>query len=239
MTVAALVLGLILLMDWLTRFVTGRGRLTINLLHGVLVALTLAILASALFRMRLYQQEFGLTELRFYTTAFMVWLGVVLVWLAVTVLRVLDPTGDNLGRRRFAFGALVTGLALVVALDLINPDALIARTNLARAAASVGQPLDAEYLAQDVERRCCAGVRDRSCSRARSCRAGEVGVRPASASQNPGGTDCTYKLAWGELGRQRRPTGPGRCRSGTVRGAMPGMIRGAFRARRTRHERAT
>jgi hypothetical protein len=148
--VAALVLGLILLMDWLTRFVTGRGRLTINLLHGGLVALTLVILASALFRMRLYQQGFGLTELRFYTTAFMVWLGVVLVWLAVTVLRVLAPTGDNPGRRRFAFGALIASLALVVALDLINPDALIARTNLARAAAGVGQPLDAGYLAQTL-----------------------------------------------------------------------------------------
>jgi hypothetical protein len=145
--VAALVLGLILLMDWLTRFVAGRGRRTINLLHGGLIALTLVILASALFRMRLYQQEFGLTELRFYTTAFMLWLGIVLVWLAVTVLRVRAPAGDNPGRRRFAFGALVASLALVVALDLINPDALIARTNLARAAAGVGQPLDAEYLA--------------------------------------------------------------------------------------------
>ena len=125
----------------------GRGRRTINLLHGGLIALTLLILVSALVRMRLYQQEFGLTELRFYTTAFMVWLGIVLAWLAVTVLRVREPAGDNPGRRRFAFGALIASLALVVALDLINPDALIARTNLARAAAGVGQPLDAEYLA--------------------------------------------------------------------------------------------
>ena len=65
MTVATLVLGLILLMDWLTRFVAGRGRLIINLLHGGLIALTLVILASALVRMRLYQQEFGLTEYGF------------------------------------------------------------------------------------------------------------------------------------------------------------------------------
>ena len=149
-TVATLVLGLILLMDWLTRFVAGRGRRIINLLHGGLIALTLVILASALFRMRLYQQEFGLTELRFYTTAFMLWLGIVLAWLAVTVLRVRAPAGDDPGRRRFAFGALVVSLALVVALDLINPDALIARTNLTRAAAGVGQPLDAEYLAQTL-----------------------------------------------------------------------------------------
>jgi len=149
-TVAALVLGLILLLDWLTRFEAGRGRRIINLLHGALIALTLVILASALFRMRLYQQEFGLTELRFYTTAFMAWLGIVLIWLAVTVLRVPGPGGDSPGRRRFAFGALVAGLALVVVLDLASPDALIARTNLARAAAGVGQPLDAGYLAQTL-----------------------------------------------------------------------------------------
>jgi len=42
---------------------------------------------------------------------------------------------------------LIASLALVVALDLINLDALIARTHLTRAAAGVGQPLDAEYLA--------------------------------------------------------------------------------------------
>jgi hypothetical protein len=154
-TVAALVLGLILVSDWLSRFVVGRGRLIINLLHGVLIALTLVILASALVRMRLYQQEFGLTELRFYTTAFMVWLGAVLVWLGATVLRMRAPAdaqsaGDNPGRRRFAFGALIATLALLVALDLINPDALIARTNLARAVARTGQPLDADYLARTL-----------------------------------------------------------------------------------------
>jgi len=141
-TVATLVLSLILLADWLVRRVTGRGRRAINLLHGLLVILTLAILASALQRMRLYQQEYGLTELRFYTTAFMAWLGVVLVWLAATVL----ARGDGLGRRRFAFGALVTGLALAAVLNVVNPDAWIARTNLARAAAGVGQALDARYL---------------------------------------------------------------------------------------------
>jgi hypothetical protein len=93
-----LVLGLILLIDWLARFADRRARLVISLLHGLLVLLTIVILASALIRMRLYQVEFGLTELRFYTTAFMAWLAVVLVWTVVTVLpsHVMGPAGAGL-----------------------------------------------------------------------------------------------------------------------------------------------
>jgi hypothetical protein len=55
-------------------------------------------------------------------------MGAMLVWLAATVLR---------GRRdSFAFGALASGLATVALLFVINPDAVIARTNVARMASS-------------------------------------------------------------------------------------------------------
>jgi hypothetical protein len=145
-TVAALVLALVLLVDWLTLSVSGRARRAIHLLHGLLIALTLVILASALFRMRLYQDEYGLTALRFYTTAFMIWLAAVLLWLVATVLR--DNAPASQGRRRFAFGALVAGLALLVVLNLANPDAWIAGVNLRRAVAGTGQPLDARYLTE-------------------------------------------------------------------------------------------
>jgi hypothetical protein len=143
-TVATLLLGLVLLFDWLSRFADRGARLAISLLHGMLILLTLVILASALIRMRLYQAEFGLTELRFYTTAFMAWLAAVLVLTAATVLPRSSPYGT--GRRRFAFGALAVILALVAFLDLANPDAWIARVNLERAASGVHQPLDAAYL---------------------------------------------------------------------------------------------
>jgi len=149
--VAALVLSLILLADWLAQPAPLRARRGISFLHGLLVLLTLVILASALQRMRLYQAEYGLTELRLYTTAFMFWLAAVLIWLVVTALaRSVRPAVEDLGRRRFAFGAFVAGLILVLGLNLLNPDALIARTNLARAAAGVGQPLDAAYLTQTL-----------------------------------------------------------------------------------------
>jgi Domain of unknown function (DUF4153) len=123
-TVAALVLPLLLLADWLRRRTRTRDDVVFRLLAGVLIALLFVVMASALQRMRLYQREYGLTELRVYTTGFMIWLAVVLAWAGVTVLR---------GRRElFAVGALVSGFAAIFAMNAINPDALIARTNLDR-----------------------------------------------------------------------------------------------------------
>jgi hypothetical protein len=123
-TVAALVLPLILLADWLRRREEGRSDRLFKLLAGALILLLFVVMASALQRMRLYQREYGLTELRVYTTGVMLWLAVVFVWTGFTVLR---------GRRDlFAVGALVSGFAAILAINVVNPDALIARTNLDR-----------------------------------------------------------------------------------------------------------
>jgi hypothetical protein len=123
-TVAALVLLLLLLADWLRRRGPEMRDRLFQLLAGALILLLFVVMASALQRMRLYQREYGLTELRVYTTGFMLWLAVVFVWTAFTVLR---------GRRDlFAVGALVSGFAAILAVNLVNPDSLIARTNLDR-----------------------------------------------------------------------------------------------------------
>jgi Domain of unknown function (DUF4153) len=133
-TVAALVLPLLLLADWVRRRdSTAQDRL-FKVLAGALILLLFVVMASALQRMRLYQREYGLTELRVYTTGVMLWLAVVFVWTGFTVLR---------GRRDlFAVGALVSGFAAILAVNVVNPDALIARTNLNR------PNLDLPYLMQ-------------------------------------------------------------------------------------------
>jgi hypothetical protein len=113
-----------------------RGRRAFRVLAGTLIALLFVVMASALQRMYLYTEEYGLTELRLYATIFMGWLAVVLVWFLLTVLR---------GRRdRFAFGALLSGFAVVFVVNAMNPDALIARTNLERL--EEGKRFDAFYL---------------------------------------------------------------------------------------------
>lgn len=134
-TVAALVLPLLLGVHWLLRRDNPGDERWFRALAGLLVAQLFVIMASAVQRMRLYQAEFGLTELRLYVFAFMAWLAVLFLWFAATVLR---------GRReQFAFGALMTGWAALVLLHAINPDALIVRSNAARAAA--GLPFDTAY----------------------------------------------------------------------------------------------
>jgi hypothetical protein len=92
-------------------------------LCALLVTFELAVAASALDRFRLDEQQYGLTELRLYATGIILWLVAVFLWLLVTTLR---------GRGRFAVGALVLGFAATAALNVINPDALIARVNLSR-----------------------------------------------------------------------------------------------------------
>jgi hypothetical protein len=95
-----------------------------------LLALLAIVIASALQRMRLYMQQYGLTELRVYATGVILWLAVVCAWFALTVLR---------GRRHlFAIGALAAGFAATLTLNVVDPDALIARTNMTRPAVDVG-----------------------------------------------------------------------------------------------------
>lgn len=129
-TVTALTLPLLLLADWALR---GEDRRAFRWLAAALLALLGFVIASALQRMRLYMQHYGLTELRVYATGLILWLAVVCGWFALTVLR---------GRRHaFAVGALATGFVATLALNFLNPDALIARTNLTRPV------VDASYLA--------------------------------------------------------------------------------------------
>jgi Domain of unknown function (DUF4173) len=121
--VIALVVPMLLLLEWLVDKERGLGMFRVMAVAQV--ALVFAIAFSAYHRMALYRDEFGLTRLRFYTTAFMLWVAVLLVWLVLTVL-----TGH---RERFAIGVLTTAVIAVAILHAINPDALIVRTNLARA----------------------------------------------------------------------------------------------------------
>ncbi|HEY4639779.1 MAG TPA: DUF4173 domain-containing protein, partial [Thermoanaerobaculia bacterium] len=118
--VAALVIPMLLVAEWL---IESAGRKTFRVLALAQVLLVFVILVSAYRRMQLYVDNFGLTQLRFYTTAFMFLLGALLAWLVATVL-----TGR---RAQFFIGAVASGLIVVIVLHAINPDALIVRTNLA------------------------------------------------------------------------------------------------------------
>jgi hypothetical protein len=123
-----LVVPVLLAAEWLLDRRGGRDLLVFRVLSGVQIALVLVITASALQRLRLYHASYGLTEARFYAMVLLLWMGAMLFWLAATVLR---------GRRdSFAFGALGSGLTTAALLFAISPDAIIARTNVARMASA-------------------------------------------------------------------------------------------------------
>ena len=106
-------------------------------LGGVMVGLLFVIMASAWTRMGLYVEAYGLTTLRLYVLATMLWIGSVLGWLMITFVRKTPLV--------FAPGAASLGVAAVFALNWINPDAWTAEFNLERAARTGN--LDSSYLA--------------------------------------------------------------------------------------------
>ena len=124
---SAFSLPLLLAADWVIRGQTPDTTRLFRQIAGLTLVLLGVIVASALERMRLYLAEFGLSTLRVVATAFMIYLTLLFAWFAWTVLR-----GR---RRRFAWGAVLVGFGTLALLHVANPDALVARVNLNRAAA--------------------------------------------------------------------------------------------------------
>ncbi len=133
-----LAVPVLLAADWVLLPRIRRDTLLFRGLAGLQVALVLAIGASALQRLNLYYRSYGLTESRVFAMALLLWIGLMLLWLAATVLR---------GRRDlFAFGTLASGLATVALLFAVNPDAVVARANIARmASADAPERFDVAY----------------------------------------------------------------------------------------------
>jgi hypothetical protein len=135
-TVAALVIPLLMVSDWA---IGDRAPLTMRrfrALAATQLMLVAAILASAVARLWLYQDAYGLTETRLYAAAFMTWIALTLGWFGLSVLR-----GH---RERFVAGAAVAGFLVVASLNVLNPDRTIVRTNVARALSD--KELDVSYV---------------------------------------------------------------------------------------------
>lgn len=135
--VAALVLPVLVVGTALVDPRRPRDARIFRVLGLTTILLVALMMASALQRMGLYAAAFGLTEDRIYATAIMIWLALVFVLFAATGLR-RRPAG-------FVLGAIACGWLVVAALDFANPQAIVVRTNVERAAA--GARFDAPYVA--------------------------------------------------------------------------------------------
>ncbi len=103
---------------------TTTDRALVRGLVGALGVLTLAVVASALYRMSLYQDAFGFTVLRVFVDGFELWLGLLVLMLLVALVRL---SGAWLPR-----AALVTGAVFTVGFVALNPDAWVAARNIDR-----------------------------------------------------------------------------------------------------------
>jgi hypothetical protein len=126
----ALVLGL--------RGLGALGTRTGRVLAIVLLAQTVIVLVLAMRRLGLYVDVFGLTMLRLYSAVFAVWIAAMLAALAVRVAR---PHATRAWLPGFA---IASGLVLILALDVANPEAVVARHNLTRQGSLLA--LDAPYV---------------------------------------------------------------------------------------------
>ncbi len=132
--------GLTLVVVWATARkaaqTTSEDRLWLRASLGLLCVLTLIVVASAMYRMQVYQEAYGFTRLRLLVDVFEGWLGFVVLTVLVAGIRL---KGSALPRI-----ALFSGAAALAALAFANPDAWIARHNIERYQAS--ERIDWSYL---------------------------------------------------------------------------------------------
>ncbi|MFF2227530.1 DUF4153 domain-containing protein [Streptomyces globisporus] len=115
----------------------SRDRTLVRAVLGTLCVLTLVVVASALRRMDLYVDEYGLTRLRISVAAMELWLGVVLV---------LILAAGVFGARFLPRAIAVSAAAGVLAFGLLSPDGLIAEQNVQRFEARESAGIDIDYV---------------------------------------------------------------------------------------------
>lgn len=123
-TIAALVLVVVAAAVHLTKPAPGRDRELLKALLALLCALTLVVLFSALRRLGLYEEAYGFTRARFFV-------HVAIVWIAAVLLAVI-AAGVRWDARWLPRAVVGVSAVILLAVNLMNPDAFIARNNLDR-----------------------------------------------------------------------------------------------------------
>ncbi|NJK42356.1 MAG: DUF4173 domain-containing protein [Aquincola sp.] len=135
---SGVVLITLVVAEWLLAPDDTNGLRHYRRVASLLLALVSTLLVSAGVRIWLYMNEFGLTVDRSFAAAGILWVGATLAAFALTTLR---------GRpMHFMPAAIGVAVAWVTSVNVLNPEALVVRVNVARAAA--GESFDAAYHAK-------------------------------------------------------------------------------------------
>ena len=159
---------------------TSSQRAMMRGLLGSLAGLALLVVASALYRLHLYEEAFGFTRLRLFMNAFESWLGVLLVLTLVA--------GVRLSAGWLPRAAVATGAAGLLALGVLGGDGFVAQRNVDRWE-QTGR-LDVAYL-QELSADAVPAV-DRLPEPLRSCVLGGMAAVPADG---PGGWNLSRSRA--------------------------------------------
>jgi Domain of unknown function (DUF4173) len=104
------------------------------------IGLTMLIVIVAFRRLSLYEDAFGFTMLRLYSHLFAAWIGLVFVFLAA------DIGGLSRARRWFVGATFTSAVAVLLALNVMNPEAIVVALNIDHAGST--HKIDAGYLSQ-------------------------------------------------------------------------------------------
>ncbi len=115
-------LVIVLALRWAPRD-DPRDRTLVRAVLGTLCALALVVVASAVRRMDMYVEAYGLTRLRISVVTVELWLGLVIV---------LIMAAGVLGARWLPRAVLAGAAATVLVFGIVSPDGLIAETNVER-----------------------------------------------------------------------------------------------------------
>ncbi|HTE57907.1 MAG TPA: DUF4173 domain-containing protein [Verrucomicrobiae bacterium] len=123
--VAAISFALILTIKRATALRTKSQNLTFKWLSSVLAAEVTVIMLSAHMRLGLYEETYGFTTLRLLSHLFVVWLAAAF---GLLVFHIIRSNSNN----HFAFQLFISILCFFALINIVNPDAFIARQNINR-----------------------------------------------------------------------------------------------------------
>lgn len=137
--IAVAIISLLLLLT-LEKYVTKKEAehvLSFKILSTVLIIQVILVMVSAFIRLSLYEEAYGFTTLRLYSHAFIILLAAIFCLLFFKIFQ------DN-RESSFALRVFISLVLFIAIMNLLNPDAFIARRNIERF--EVTGKIDISYL---------------------------------------------------------------------------------------------
>ena len=138
--VAGITALILILFSRITGLTDPTTKRAFEVLSQIAVALTLLIVVVAFQRLSLYEDAYGFTMLRLYSHIFAVWIAAVFLLLAA------DMAGLFRRRRWFVGAASISAMAVLMSLNLLNPEAIVVALNVDHAQST--HWIDAQYFAE-------------------------------------------------------------------------------------------